>query len=416
MKLYEYQQEAVDDLANGKKIVVAKTGLGKTAMMMTWLKSTGRKKVLIVTTPSKRDSGDMEVEADMWCGKEWRTSLSSFIVVSWHGLAKWWQEEIATKYYGKEAFSREWAVGFDEVAKAGAGISSRMGTTFLQMTNANKCWTGYTGTPGDTWIKFYPYFTACGLVKHKTDFQSKYCKIQTWRGFPEIIGYNNEPELKAMWKKISTAPDSSEVDKQLPSERHEVVKFKQPAGYKKFLKDRIHPETKEFVETTMGVCHTARQLCFSKQKREWVKDFIEDLGTNAVFFCNYIEEEDELEKIAKKALPKGARIWRIDGKHHEIPTANTIGDKDIVIAHYASGGEALNLQFMHYWVSVSPNYSYAMSIQARGRIKRIGQKHKCMFYYLKCLNTIEEAVYKCLSAKQDFAEDTWAIAQGIKEE
>jgi SNF2 family DNA or RNA helicase len=78
-----------------------------------------------------------------------------------------------------------------------------------------------------------------------------------------------------------------------------------------------------------------------------------------------------------------------------------------VVAHYASGGEALNLQFMHYWCSISPNYSYSTSLQARGRIKRIGQTKPMFFYYLKAVGTIEDDIYACLKGKSDFSEKNW---------
>ena len=186
--------------------------------------------------------------------------------------------------------------------------------------------------------------------------------------------------------------------------------------YKKLLNDCIDPRTGEYVETAMGMVHLCRQFCFTKEKQEWLKDFIEGLGTNCVFFCNYIEEEELVCEIAEKSLPEGARIWRIDGKHHEIPTAETIGKYDVVVAHYASGGEALNLQFMNYWCSISPNYSLSTSVQARGRIKRIGQKYDRMFfYYLKTADTIEDDIYDCLREKKDFSEDIWLAKKGLND-
>ena len=118
-------------------------------------------------------------------------------------------------------------------------------------------------------------------------------------------------------------------------------------------------------------------------------------------------------EIANKVLPKDAKVWRIDGSHHEIPTAETIGKYDVVVAHYLSGGEALNLQFMNYWCSVSPNYSLTTSVQARGRIKRIGQRLPMFFYYLKSKGTIEDDIYRCLKRKQDFSERTWLADNGL---
>ena len=78
----------------------------------------------------------------------------------------------------------------------------------------------------------------------------------------------------------------------------------------------------------------------------------------------------------------------------------------------------MNLQFMHYWCAVSPNYSFSKSVQARGRIKRIGQKKPMFFYYLKAEGTIEDDIYECLKNKSDFSEKVWCanIDKSGKEE
>ena len=191
---------------------------------------------------------------------------------------------------------------------------------------------------------------------------------------------------------------------ELPSETHRVIEFNKPKGYDALRKTRIGKDG-EFIESTMGLCHALREISFTKEKQQWIEDFIEGLGTNAVLFYNYIEEGDILCDIINKAK-KGAKVWRIDGKHHDIPTADTIGKYDIVLCQWQSGSEALNLQFMNYWVSVTPTYSYITSTQARGRIKRIGQTKPMFFYYLKC-DGIEAAVYDALRNKKDFSEDVY---------
>lgn len=400
-ELYGFQRRAVSDLVRGKNICVLPTGAGKTAVMFNWLRNTGKKNVVIITTATKAKSGDMEREAVLWCGQEWLNDLESFTVISWHKAKKF------VMALGKRDMS-SFAIAFDEVQKS-KGYTSGMGSAFLKLCASCRNWSGYTATPGDDWKDFIAYFTATKQVKNKTEFMRNHCIIQTFRGFPEIKAYVAEGTLKRMWRDISTTPDASQMFRELPPETHSVVEFDAPKYYKKAIKTRAK-EDGELIDTTMGLCHYLRQLCFTKEKQEWVADFIENLGTNCVFFCNYIEEEETLCEIASKVLPKGARIWRIDGSHHEIPTPDTIGKYDIVVAHYASGGEALNLQFMNYWVSVSPNYSLSSSIQARGRIKRLGQKRPMFFYYLKTIGTIEEDIYACLKDKKDFSEKVWAEA------
>lgn len=192
--------------------------------------------------------------------------------------------------------------------------------------------------------------------------------------------------------------------RELPSSTHEVVEFKKPKGYDKLKRTRT-TEDGEFLDTTMGLCHALREISFTKEKRQWLEDFIEGLGTGCVVFYNYIEEGNEIEKIIKKAR-KEAKVWRIDGGHHEIPTEETIGKYDVVLCQWQSGSEALNLQFLNYWVSVTPTYSYITSTQARGRIKRLGQTKITHYYYLKC-EGIEDDIYKALKNKKDFSEENW---------
>lgn len=406
-ELYKYQKKAVQDLVDGKHICLLGVGCGKTAVMFNWLRLTGKKRVVIVTTASKAKSGDMEQEAVLWNGQEWVDGLSEFNVISWHKLDK-----LVYKAGGLPSDLSDYAFAFDEVQKS-KGYSTGMGKSFRWICAHCDTWTGYTATPGDQWKDFVSYFTACGFIKNKTQFTREYCVMQTYRGFPEIVAYINQDKLTEMWKRIATAPDTSEMTKELPKENHKVVHFKQPRGYKKVLEDNVRLDTGEFIESTPELCHYLRQICFTKEKQEWLADFIENLGTNCIFFCNYIDEEETVCKIAEKALPKGAKIWRIDGGHHEIPTKDTIGKYDIIVAHYLSGGEALNFQFMHYWCSVSPNYAYSTSEQARGRIRRIGQKNPMFFYYLWTERTIEDDIYACLKAKSVFSEKVWSAKNGI---
>lgn len=403
MQLYKFQEQAIADLQKpGKHICIALTGAGKGVIMLNWLMSTGKKKWLVVTTASKRDSHDVENEALEWFGEKSLSSIS-LEVISWAGLAKW-----TVANWGS---LDDYAFAFDELHSAKAGISSNRGASFIQIAKRTDCWTGYTATPGDRWIDFQAYFIAAGLAKNKTAFMREFCEVQTYKGYPEIVDYRETKILKAWWAHLTVCPDTAQMIAELPEERHHTVHFPTSPAYKAFKKDRLGADG-EFVDTVMGYCHRLRQLCLTPQKLQWVSDYLNGLGTNAVFFYNYIEEGEQLEKVAKKALPKGAKIWRIDGKHHQIPTEKTIGKYDVVLAQYTSGSASLNLQFMSQWVSVSPNYSYTVSVQARGRIKRIGQKKNMEFWYLLCDDSIEDDVYRCLRGKSDFSEENWVLSEG----
>ena len=403
--LYPFQEQAVAECLKGKHFIISGTGSGKTAMASSLCKeitvNLSLSRVLVVTTASKAKTSDWNDEAKLWGGESWYNSLSSFEVVSWHRVRKWWDKNFTRGL--KDTY-----VIFDEVAKAKAGVSSGMGKTFISMTKATTNWVGLTATPGDTWIEFYPYFVSCGLVKNKTAFKQQFVQ-EMWVGFPKIVGYAHIDMLEEMWESISVAPDTRQMYAELPAQTHKVIKFKKPATYDKILKTLVN-EKGDLLDTTGALCAELRRLCFTEDKRLWVSDFIEGLESGCVLFYNFIETGNALEEICTKALGNSGRVWRIDGAHHEIPTKDTIGKKDVVLCQWQAGAEGLNLQYLNHMVIVEANYSYSLSIQGRGRIRRLGQ-HKPQFYwYLKTTGTIEDAIYKALKTKSNFAEDTWLVA------
>lgn len=410
-ELFDFQERSVEELLSSKHFIISSTGSGKSAMAVVYAErkceETGKNKVIVVTTASKCKTktadglNDFDDEKLNFCEDPTSYNIE---LLSWHKLAKWTKENVDSL--------ANYVYIFDEVAKAGAGVSSGMGKAFLQITKRTKDWAGFTATPGDTWLKLYPFLTACNYVRNKTDFLRKYATVQTYKGYPEIVGWRNESDLKRMWANISYAPDASKVMDELPEQTHKVVTFKQPSSYLKILMTRINADG-EFLDTPGALTAELRRVCFTKDKQEWVKDFVENLESGCVFFYNFIKTGDELENIIKSALPKDAKVWRLDGKHHEIPTAETFGPNDMVMCQWQSGSEALNLQFLHYWCSVEACYSYSTSIQARGRIRRIGQKMPQFYYYLKTEHTIEDAVYQALATKSDFADDVWLASQNI---
>lgn len=407
LKLYDHQVEALEQLKAGKKFLISDVGSGKGAVMLFWLRSTGKKKWLMVTTASKRDSHDFEKECDEWFGPEFRTSLSAFLVLSWAGLRG--SKRVPNWFNAHKNELDEWAIAFDETHYCAAGISSNQGTQFLKITDFTDCWTGYTATPAENWLGYYPYFTACGQVRNKTEFMRRFCVVQTFKGYQEIVGYRDTAQLEQWWNEDSYAPDTSELLKSLPPEVHKTVHFKKPVGYDKV--DRTGYDLDgNFIETCSGMRHYLRQLSFTKEKLNWVGEFIEGLQESCVIFYTYNKEGDELEAMLNKMKSVG-KVWRISGGVHDIPSKDTIGKKDVVLAQWVSGSNSINLQFINYWISTTPHDSYRVSLQARGRIQRIGaDKDKTKFYYyLKCDGTEEDNIYDNLKAKGEWSTKAWVI-------
>lgn len=420
-KLFEFQKDAVAQLMAGKKIVYAGMGSGKSAIAMVFAEqkcvATRKSKVLVITTASKCKArtvdglNDFEADARLFCSPSFYNSLSSSLsLISWHKLSAWVDANWKTL--------DEWVVIADEIQKI-KGYSTGMGKSFLKIAKKNPDWAGFTGTPGDTWDAYVGYFVATGLVRNKTNFMNEYANVQTFKGYPEIVGWRNEDKLKSMWAQINYAPDTHSVLSQLPKATYKTNTFSKPKVYSTVLKTRLRAGSdgsnfeEDFLDTPGALCSELRRVCFTKDKQEWVKDFIESLDCGAILFYNFVATGDKLEEIIRKALPKGARIWRIDGKHHEIPTAETIGNRDIMLCQWQSGSEAINAQFLHVWVGVEICYSYSTFKQAMGRIKRVGQTHPMLFQVLLTEGTIEQDILKVLRQKGEFSSKVWCASNSL---
>lgn len=397
--LFPFQRDAVRELLGGKHIIRADCGTGKTPISLVWAdevrKKTGKRRLVVWTTASKSKTSDFEDEADKFA-PNLKPNLDSFEVVSWHMAKKWCNE----KTYDE---MQSYIFIADELQRAKQGVSSLMGKAFLMLTKYTEDWAGFTGTPGDTWLDYYPYFQACGKVRNKTAFKREFCIEQRYP-FPKILAYTHEPMLKQWWEELSFTPDSSSVMGQLPPLTHQIIKVPAPKGYKKVLKTSTTLDG-EFLDSNMALLHELRQMCATPDKLSALSDILQSLSSPLVIFCNYTCEREQILGLAKKL---GRKVWRIDGERHEMPTAKTIGEKDIILCHYLSGSEALNLQFCNYWLSYSYNYSYSITKQAMGRIRRVGQARHQHYYWLRCEHTIEDEVAKALNNKQDFVEDLWS--------
>ena len=391
---------------------------GKLPISVVWsaakCKLTHKNKILVISTPSKAlHTQDFQEGFDNFVSPEYRGSLNKLELTSWHRLHNWVNDHV------KEL--DEWVVIADEIARV-KGWTTRMGKNFLRIAKANPDWAGFTGTPGDKWVDYGAYFQACGFLRNKTNFMQRFARVQTFKGYPEIIGYNEEETLKKWWNAICYAPDTSMMESQIPESTSYLARVKKPSGYDKVLKTRIKllageeltrpVEYEDILDNPSALTHYLRQLCFTKDKQDWIKDFVSDAGEPVVIFYNYTQTADAIEADMHK-VDKSIRVWMIDGAHHEIPIEDTIGKRDVVLAQWQSGGEALNLQFIRYWISPELTYSYSQFTQAKGRIKRIGQTRPMFYYLLIAKGTIEEQILRCIEEKKDFNETIWLDESGL---
>ena len=83
-----------------------------------------------------------------------------------------------------------------------------------------------------------------------------------------------------------------------------------------------------------------------------------------------------------------------------------------------AGGTGLNIQAASIAVFCEPQIKPSLTLQAIGRIYRMGQVRKVLVFHLLCEDTVDEALMKLLERKQyefDTFADESVLAEAIKD-
>lgn len=80
--------------------------------------------------------------------------------------------------------------------------------------------------------------------------------------------------------------------------------------------------------------------------------------------------------------------------------------KMILVIQIKAGGIGITLHAAHHAIFYSAGASHIDHSQARDRIHRIGQEHKCTYTYLLAEGTVDQKVVEVLRAKQDVSQMT----------
>lgn len=411
-KLYPYQEKYLEGVPS-RYIFSADLGTGKTPLAIVhYIRNAYPQPLLILAPASKVRAGDWERElAEVFAAHN--LALPEYEILSYDKFAynptdkafragkraKW--HEFAPHYGG-----RQWAVIADEVHYIKQPTSNRSKATYWATKDAS-FFIGLSGTPlANGWIDFAGYSKIFGFTKGITEFKKKYCNIQTYKGFPEIVGYWREGELTKQWQAISK-PLSRENATELPDRAFYSVKFKRPAKYIKYILDRKNDQG-EHLDNPSLLAHSLRQV-LAPEKIDYLSDLLASTQDNVVVFYNYNSELSLIKDMLKKKH-KDKIIFEQNGQKHQIPTKEQWGNvqNSVTLAHYKSGSTGVEMQYANITIYFSPTYSYQEYEQSIGRTHRNGQTRKCVYYKFATQNTIETDVWDCLRQKRDFSASLWS--------
>ncbi len=406
MKLYNYQEEYLAKLPPNC-IMAADLGTGKTLMSLAhWERQNTGRPLLVVAPASKIRTGDWELEAKRWFGD----NMPDITYISYEKLRVMDRATLRPRHWLFTG-ARNGGTIYDVIADECHALKnpqSKQSKAIFEIKMSGGSFIGLSGTPlPNGWIDFAGYSKLFGYTSGITEFKNRYCNIQDFKGFPEIIGYHNVEQLEFEFAKTAYKLDQDQRA-QLPGQRKIRVDIHlTPKAARLFNTIRISrkdPRTEELLDSAPRLLSVLRQAT-TEARLDNLLSVVNDTSDNVIIYYNYISERAAILKTLAKTDKK---ILRQDGDRHDpLPAADAKLQNTVLVAHYKSGSTGLNLQWANVTIYFSPTYSYQEFEQSAGRTYRNGQTKHCLYYLFNVRGTIDSTIWRCLRDKKDFNDKLW---------
>lgn len=404
--LYDYQCDAVQRMSNGC-ILCGGVGSGKsrTALAYYFFKNGGEllgyaagnnylpmgdppQDLYIITTARKRDT------------KEWEGEFSPFLLSTHKDVSLYSNRVVIDSWnnIGKYTDVKNAFFIFDEQRVVGSGAWVK---SFLKITKSNE-WILLSATPGDKWEDYIPVFIANGFYKNRTEFIREHIVYNPRVKFPKVDRYLNTGRLIRLRSKILVNMD---FKRETRSHRIDIQCEYDFVTYRDVLKRRWNIWENRPLSGGSELCMALRKIVNSDDSRgEAVLDIFRK-KPRAIVFYNFDYELDVLKSLS---YPDGTEIAEWNGhKHQPIPDS----EKWVYLVQYTAGCEGWNCIKTDTIIFYSPNYSYKVMEQSKGRIDRLNTPFTDLYYYyLRSGASVDIAINACLKRKKDFNAGAFANA------
>lgn len=144
-----------------------------------------------------------------------------------------------------------------------------------------------------------------------------------------------------------------------------------------------------------------------------LEDYVIGEGKKLVIFCRF---RPEIELIRDLLFRKKLKYGCIFGDIKQEERGDIVADFQtnpntmVFLAQIDTAGLGITLTAADTCVYYSLTYNYGAYSQSLARIHRIGQRNACTYIHLVAENTVDEAILKALSEKEDLARtvvDDW---------
>ena len=398
IKLYDYQQKAVEQLETGS-ILCGGVGSGKsrTALAYYFIQEGGEldpylsmrippRDLYIITTARKRDMKEWEGElAPFLLSTDPKKNMfygNKVVVDSWNNIGKY--SDISGAFF---IFDEQRVIGYGAWTKA-----------FLKIAKAND-WILLSATPGDTWQDYIPVFIANGFYKNKTEFNREHVVYSRFTKYPKIDRYLNTERLSRLRNRILVDMD---FNRKTVSHHEDVYVRYDISKYKDAMRNRWDPFKNEPIQQASGLCYVLRRIVNEDESRQVALLELFEKHPRMIVFYNFDYELDILKGLGYGADGRVVEIAEWNGhKHQPVPNSKNF----VYLVQYTAGAEGWNCIKTDTIVFFSQNYSYKVMEQAAGRIDRLNTPYTDLYYYhLKTRSGIDLAISKALREKKRFNE------------
>lgn len=408
VKLYPYQEDYLAKLP-ASCIMAADLGTGKTIMSLAhWERQGTKRKLLIVAPASKIRTGDWELEVSRFFDY---MNMPSITYISYESLRLMDRATKRPRHWQFTA-ARNGGQIYDVIADECHALKnpqSKQSKAILEIKMSGGLFIGLSGTPmPNGWIDFAGYSKLFEFTKNISEFKSRYCIYQDFKGFPELVKYINVSELESQLSRCAFKL-SRELAAELPSRQfigvNASMDSKVNKRYQTMRLTKKDPRTDELLDNSSRLLSVLRQST-TESRLDNLVSIVGDTSDNIVVFYNYISERRAILKALKDS---GKNILRYDGeKHDDLPASDAVIKNTVLVAHYKSASTGLNLQWANVTIYFSPTYSYQEFEQSIGRTHRNGQSKKCLYYLFNVKSTVDRDIWDCLQNKRDFNNKLWS--------
>jgi len=442
MKLHEYQKRLANFIAkHPRSIISVDMGLGKTAAVLAWLDWYARKRKYdiraLIVAPKRVAENNWLQEAQKWglvelasrmtivAGTAQKRALSlsddtkPIKIISRDNCKDFVSMDVdvlildeLTSYKSSNAVRSRAVKSVQAKVKVGltgtflangaVDIYGQASAVGLRLGENFYAWraTYFRDILAGSGLAFQKWRLSVPLEKVLAPIKENVFTLtaQDYLEIPEVTHMTHEIELD-----VETKTAIGELDAFLSAKLNgEVLTFTEQQKFAKLqtlcngfvYQDYVNIEGDEQTEGKRAV-RGERSV-----KLEAVADFVADCrdqGEQVLLFYAFLEEERWLSELLEA---RKVRKWTV--RDEQFMTKWNDGEIDCLLAHPASAGHGLNLQYggrIIVWSTLT--YNYELFAQGNARLARQGQRKNVQIHYFVAADTCEKRAVQALRQKQN---------------